>query len=48
MASYRETGRRVFAVSAKSGLGLDDVRQALLETVARLGGKPEPEEPSES
>ena len=47
MASYRETGRRVFAVSAATGAGLDALRQALIDEVARLGGQVEPEKPPE-
>jgi GTP-binding protein len=42
-AAYRQTGRRVFAVSARTGLGLDDLRQALMEAVSHLGGQTEPE-----
>ncbi len=47
-AAYRQTGRRVLAVSAKTGLGLDDVRQALLETAPRLSGPGTPENSPES
>jgi GTP-binding protein len=46
-AAYRQTGRRVFAVSAKTGLGLDALRQALMEEVPHLGGQGESEEPTE-
>ncbi len=45
--AYRQAGRRVFAVSALTGEGLAELRQAVVEAVVSLGNKRETEKPTE-